>query len=319
MAINENDFVGFGPAADNAGARHNINHLPDVAEWEELIYQLETGDYVVGGANGIANLQPRQLANRTKYLKQKLEELRTAMESLQPGTSQYDELLALIRSLDANTTNNRLNHLERLIGNAYLAFQMANIDPDGYDGMIIETFDGQAAEIDQAVATVQSVVSGDDSIDVEDSSNLLIGAYYQLTDGEKIEEVQVKSINVSGRIKRVILAGNVRNQYADGRAKLYRSSVAIVDGKAYGGGNTSTQEIDANETFSGSDTTQELSTTISFSDPTAFELVGGHAEGSTIVMGAAPFGIALNEYGKPTTGWKQINGDCDSLTQADLV
>lgn len=319
MAINENDFIGFGPAVDNAGARHTINHLPETEEWEPEVYQIETGDYVVGGGNGVANLQPRQLANRTAYLKKKIQELRKAMEAIQPGTDKYDEIMALINSLDANTANNRLNHLERLVGNAYLAFEMANIDPDGYDGMIIETFDGRADEIDQAVATVQSVVSGDDSVDVEDSANLLIGAHYQLTDGEKIEEVQVKSINISGRIKRVILAGNVKNQYADGRAKLYRSSVAIVDGKAYGGGNTSTQEIDANESFSGSDTTQALSTTINFSDPTAFELVGGHIEGNTIVMGSAAFGIALNEYGKPSTGWKQINEDCDNLSQADLA
>ena len=34
MAINENDFIGFGPAVDNAGARHTINHLPETEEWE---------------------------------------------------------------------------------------------------------------------------------------------------------------------------------------------------------------------------------------------------------------------------------------------
>ncbi|MDH4747683.1 phage tail protein, partial [Escherichia coli] len=38
------------------------------------IYQLETSDPVLGGADGISNRAPRQLANRTKWLKKKTEE-----------------------------------------------------------------------------------------------------------------------------------------------------------------------------------------------------------------------------------------------------
>lgn len=37
--------------------------------WESGVYQIETTDPVLGGANGIANVQAKQLANRTKYLK----------------------------------------------------------------------------------------------------------------------------------------------------------------------------------------------------------------------------------------------------------
>lgn len=318
MPINENDIIGYGPSTEDSSQRHSINHLPEEPTWEPEIYRLETNDYVVGGGDGVANLQARQLAHRTAWLKKRAEDLERAINAIQPGTDRYDELIAMIRALDATTTNNRLNHLERLMANAYLAFEMAQIDPDGYDGMIIETFDGNASQIDQAVTVVTSVVSGDDSIDVDDSTNLIIGAHYQLTDGEKIEEVQVKSINISGAINRVILASNVQKQYTAGRAKLYRSSVAIFNGRAYGGGNTSTQDIEVNETFSGSDTTETLTAAISFEDPSAFELVGGHIEDGRIVMGTASFGIALNAYGNPATGWKQINADCDDLTQADL-
>lgn len=319
MATNYNDYVGFGPSTDDSGTRHAINHLPGTAEWEPDIYRIESGDYPMGGLNGVANLQAAQLNNRTMYLKVMQEQLKTEIEAVQPGTDKYNELLAMIKALEPEKENNRINHLERLVGNAYLAFEMANIDPDGYDGMIIETFDGTASEIDQAVATVTSVVSGDDSIDVTDSSGLIIGAHYQLTDGEKIEEVQVKSLNISGSVKRIILKSNVVNQYTEGRAKLYRSSVAIYGGRAYGGGNTSTQDISVNETFSGSDTKQELSATINFSDPTAFELHGGHIENGKIMMGTAAFGIALNAYGSPSAGWKQINADCDDLAQSDLT
>ncbi|UTU48067.1 phage tail protein [Mergibacter septicus] len=43
--------------------------------WETGIYQIETSDPVVGGENGIANRQAKQLAARTLYLKQQLETL----------------------------------------------------------------------------------------------------------------------------------------------------------------------------------------------------------------------------------------------------
>ncbi len=43
--------------------------LPETGTYESGIYQLEITDPVVGGANGIDNLQAKQLANRTSYLK----------------------------------------------------------------------------------------------------------------------------------------------------------------------------------------------------------------------------------------------------------
>ncbi|MGE4490768.1 MAG: hypothetical protein AB7E95_14600 [Kiritimatiellales bacterium] len=46
--------------------------LSESATWEPEIYQVETVDLVQGGATGVSNLQPKQLANRTLYLKQKL-------------------------------------------------------------------------------------------------------------------------------------------------------------------------------------------------------------------------------------------------------
>ena len=47
--------------------------LPEIPEWIAAIYQLEEDDLVKGGADGIDNLQAKQLAARTKYLKQQVE------------------------------------------------------------------------------------------------------------------------------------------------------------------------------------------------------------------------------------------------------
>lgn len=47
--------------------------LVELEQWEAGVYQLETEDPVLGGAEGIDNLQAKQLANRTKYLKAMVE------------------------------------------------------------------------------------------------------------------------------------------------------------------------------------------------------------------------------------------------------
>lgn len=48
-------------------------NLKEKAEWPEGVYQLEPSDPVMGGENGIDNLQAKQLANRTLYLKAAIE------------------------------------------------------------------------------------------------------------------------------------------------------------------------------------------------------------------------------------------------------
>lgn len=298
----------------NDSTRRNIT---ETSEWTPGIYQLEENDVAEAGPDGILNQPIKDLAARTNYLKKLITELQPTV----PGTEKYDELLEKINALDAASEDYRINHLERLVGNLYQDIQAAGIDPDGYDNALFETFADGADEIDQTVVTVKSVVSGDDSIDVEDSSNLIIGAHYQLTDGEKTEEVQVKSINVSGSIKRVVLYENVKNQYTEGRVKLYRSSIAIYNGRAYGGGNTKTAELAGTDAFSGSNTKKPLAATVSLSDPAAFVVKGGHVKDGKIVMGTPAYGIALKAPGGTANGanWVNVNADGDALAQADLA
>lgn len=52
--------------------------LPESNEWPAGIYQLETSDPVLGGPEGIDNLQAKQLANRTLWLKVKADSLGTS-------------------------------------------------------------------------------------------------------------------------------------------------------------------------------------------------------------------------------------------------
>lgn len=49
--------------------------IQESSNFDSEIYELKTTDKAVGGADGISNLQAKQLANRTQWLKQKIEEL----------------------------------------------------------------------------------------------------------------------------------------------------------------------------------------------------------------------------------------------------
>lgn len=48
-------------------------NLPESSTWDAGVYQIETTDDVVGGVNGISNVQAKALANRTKWLRNWLE------------------------------------------------------------------------------------------------------------------------------------------------------------------------------------------------------------------------------------------------------
>lgn len=50
-------------------------NLQETAQWETGIYQLETSDPVMGGADGIDNRQAKQLGNRTLWLKNEMEQM----------------------------------------------------------------------------------------------------------------------------------------------------------------------------------------------------------------------------------------------------
>lgn len=67
-------------------------NLIETSAFEAGIYQLETSDPVLGGPGGIANLQPQQLANRTRFLKDQV-------DALQAAAGTYATLAQLVAEL----------------------------------------------------------------------------------------------------------------------------------------------------------------------------------------------------------------------------
>lgn len=68
-------------------------NLPESNEWPEGIYQLEEDDPVQGGPGGIDNLQAKQLANRTKFLRNLIESF---LEGAQPLDAELTALAGLV-------------------------------------------------------------------------------------------------------------------------------------------------------------------------------------------------------------------------------
>ena len=80
--------------------------IKETANWESSIYQIEPTDPVLGGENGPANTQARQLANRTAWLKTQ-DDAKTAEISAARGTygNLNERITALQQSRKYGTFN----------------------------------------------------------------------------------------------------------------------------------------------------------------------------------------------------------------------
>ncbi len=56
--------------------------LKETEKWEDGVYQLEVTDPVMGGENGIDNVQAKQLANRTLFLKANKQDKNTTLSAI---------------------------------------------------------------------------------------------------------------------------------------------------------------------------------------------------------------------------------------------
>lgn len=87
-------------------------NLKEEAKWEEGIYQYELDDPLQGGEDGIDNVQGRQLANRTKYLKETYEQHAAVVNphnvtAEQTGAYTKQEMDAKLTKLKADISTNQ--------------------------------------------------------------------------------------------------------------------------------------------------------------------------------------------------------------------
>ena len=79
-------------------------NLTEVSQWESVIRQIENGEAATGGADGLANMQAKQLANRTKWLKDNLAPIVNAAFSgtLKHGNNDLAGAAIVAKSLNEN-------------------------------------------------------------------------------------------------------------------------------------------------------------------------------------------------------------------------
>ncbi|HDR8929203.1 TPA: hypothetical protein QDA78_005667 [Burkholderia vietnamiensis] len=95
-----------------------MTNLVETSQWEPGVYQWETSDPVVGGPDGIDNVPTRQLANRTRYLKDQ-HEAHAAAENPHPQYALLTQMQAAINALVAAAPGalDTLNELATALGN----------------------------------------------------------------------------------------------------------------------------------------------------------------------------------------------------------
>lgn len=62
-------------------------NLPESAKWESGIFQLEPTTPALGGVDGPMNTAPKQLANRTQYLKSQTDAINSEISAARNGSS----------------------------------------------------------------------------------------------------------------------------------------------------------------------------------------------------------------------------------------
>nr|DAR41679.1 MAG TPA: tail collar fiber protein [Caudoviricetes sp.] len=127
----------------------------------------------------------------------------------------------------------RIAQIEDEMSNIMLKMLAENECPDS-NLLIAEDFK-DPDQVDVFQVPVTAVTAGSNTIGVEHLDGFYKGGQYWLTDGVRQELIQVKScIKTADGIYRIMTKENIVNTYTVANTMIYRSTVGIADGKAYG-------------------------------------------------------------------------------------
>lgn len=299
---------------------------PGSPVYPEQVKMIMPGEFAAGGPGSPENTQAEALVQRTQWLRQKAAELEAAIPGSDEWQAILDEIraeLARLQGIEIGALSWQVDHLERIITSIMLTLDAEGKYPNA-DAVMVETFD-VPDQIDQTQVKVTNAFSGDDSIDVEDLSGVVVGANYVLSDGVKQENIRVKSTATSGSQMRVMAENPVVQEYDLNKTYLYRSSVTIINGEAFAGGQTTETAWEPGVSWKGQsvpgggvDETQEFNA----STKATFDYSTGVAWTDSCVRLARVFGVMdTGTRGVNGAGleWVDKNGNIiSSLTTADF-
>lgn len=93
----------------------------ETSSWESGIYRIETTDPILGGENGTVNIQAKQLANRTLYLKARADQVDAAKGAYPNLQTRMDAIEAEAEALGPDMQDAQLAALKFAIDHAALA------------------------------------------------------------------------------------------------------------------------------------------------------------------------------------------------------
>lgn len=85
-----------------------MGKITEQQQWEEDIYLIEKQDKVLGGELGVINIQAKQLANRTKYLKDQVETINQDRTGYAPKASPAFTGVPTAPTANPNTNNTQI-------------------------------------------------------------------------------------------------------------------------------------------------------------------------------------------------------------------
>ena len=206
-------------------------NVKETANWEAGVYQLETSDPVLGGENGIDNLQAMQLANRTLWLKT---ELAKAVASIGSNKAAADQTYAL--KATTLTAGSGLSGGGTLGGNRVLSLGTPSKISDTSTNVAVS--DTHTHEIDKASTTTAGIVKLNDTLSSTSTTEALTANQGRLLDHAKAD-------------KAATLAGYGITDAAEQRALHTSNLDSITNPGLYGQGTnanaTSARNYPANE------------------------------------------------------------------------
>ena len=230
--------------------------LPLTPKWEEGIHQFEYTDRMLGynaatDKDGVANVPARQIGNRTEYLRELVSvahDFLTGIHRLTNADFTADAAIAEeCLQLDAYPAALRRELEEyfirlRHVGASSIPDDSANMGTFNvlsrliplswhYLGgfVLLELFCSNFTAMEFAAATVIDVVAGDDSMDVDSSSELVEGREYLLCNesGGELEHVTLMAILTETRVRVTHPL-----KYSRTSGKLADTNLIVSDGAA---------------------------------------------------------------------------------------
>ena len=199
-----------------------MGSISEQSRWVEDIYRIQKTDPVLGGQDGIINIQPEQMADRTVYLRDTLEKEHTPdgkhqiTDSMVAVNADIPESKLDLKHGTADLKNDftmaeaamqRLKaQVEAVVGeNGFFIEGLAQAVllnwRYGEYGCDFEFFVDNLTMRDMQNIDARRAIARDDSVDCETTAGMQAGMCLMLYDDFDVEEVELRSVLERGRIR----------------------------------------------------------------------------------------------------------------------